>query len=110
MTQSQRLDCQVRCNKALLSARSQRFRALFSSGMMESRQEAHRGTHFRPLSNSQVETSLEVFQCFLSYVYKDFADINEENAVETLIFASGKRSKEKKVTIRNDHPWINRTL
>lgn len=59
--------------------------------MLESRKDELNGTDFSSFSNSKVDTSPEVFQSFLSYLYRDFTDINEEFAVETLIFASGER-------------------
>ncbi|KAJ5073626.1 pep-cterm sorting domain-containing protein [Anaeramoeba ignava] len=65
----------LRCHKAILNCRSDYFKALFRSKMIES-QQGKVVLH---------DTSKEMMEKFLKYIYTGKIEINEENAVEILI-------------------------
>ncbi|KAJ0406517.1 hypothetical protein P43SY_001448 [Pythium insidiosum] len=62
----------IHCHRAILAARSDHFRAMFSSGMRESRESEIPLTHLR----------VPVFLALLEYIYVDSVDVGAEMALE----------------------------
>ncbi|GLE06225.1 hypothetical protein PINS_up015467 [Pythium insidiosum] len=62
----------IHCHRAILAARSDHFRAMFSSGMRESRESEIPLTHMR----------IPVFLALMEYIYVDSVDVGAEMALE----------------------------